>query len=407
MLINFFLGFSAGLPLVLVLSLVKIWSRREGIDIGSVGLLGLLGLPYSLNFLMGPFVDRFENKKLGRRRSWLFLTQGGLILSIMALSFCSPSSSIERVALVTFIVACFGATQDVAIDAYKREILRDEEIAMGSSLYVYGYRIAMLVTSGGGLWLADPQTYNLSFGEVFRLIGLLMFVGPLVTFFADEPKLYEKGPRDLKQAVLEPLKDFLLKRGVGEALGILLLIFFYKFGDSLVGAILGPFYVDMGYSNKTIAEVTKGIGTLSTMIGLAVGGAVIYKFGVLRSLFCFGVLQCLSTLLFSLLTFPSYKGGWGPLALVIGCEDFSSGLGSTALITFMATMTNKKYTATQYALFASLAALGRTLFGGGAGHLVEFLGYRNFFVLGSVLALPGLFLVLMRMKGEAKRARSF
>ncbi len=398
--INFFFGFSAGLPIMLVLSLVKIWSRREGVDLTTVGLLGLVGIPYSLNFLMGPFVDSFENKKIGRRRTWLFLSQMGLIASIFALSFCSPLSSIENVGLVTLVIAFFGATQDVAIDAYKREILPEEEIGMGSSLYVYGYRLGMLVTSGGGLWLADPETMGLSFQEVFRYISLIMIVGPITTFVAKEPEVLERGAASLKQAVVEPVADFLSEHGWTSALSILGLIFFYKFGDSLVGGMLGTFYVDMGYSNKVIAEVTKGIGFFSSMAGLAVGSLVIYRFGVRKSLFTFGLLQCLSTLCFILLTWEEFKGGWWSLAMVIGLEDFSSGMGTTALITFMSTMTNKKYTATQYALFASLAALGKTLFGGSAGFLVEKLGYANFFLMGCFLAIPGLVLIFVLKKIE-------
>lgn len=396
--INFFFGFSAGLPIMLVLSLVKIWSRREGIDLTTVGLLGLVGIPYSLNFLMGPFVDSFENKRIGRRRTWLFLSQFGLICSIFLLSFCSPASSIQNVGVVTLIIACFGATQDVAIDAYKREILPEEEIGMGSSLYVYGYRIGMLVTSGGGLWLADPETMGLSFQEVFRLISLIMLAGPITTLVASEPEVLERGAADLKHAVVEPVSDFLSEHGWKSALTILGLIFFYKFGDSLIGGMLGTFYVDMGYSNRVIAEVTKGIGFFSSMGGLAIGSVVIYRFGVRKSLFTFGLLQCLSTLGFAALTLPEFRGGWWSLAAVIGMEDFASGMGTTALITFMSTMTNKKYTATQYALFASLAALGKTLFGGTAGFLVEKLGYPYFFIMGSLLAIPGLVLIFVLKK---------
>ncbi len=390
---------------MLVLSLVKIWARREGVDLTTVGLLGLVGIPYSLNFLMGPFVDSFENKKVGRRRTWLFLSQLGLIASIFFLSFCSPLSSIQNVGLVTLIIAFFGATQDVAIDAYKREILPEEEIGMGSSLYVYGYRLGMLVTSGGGLWLADPETMGLTFQQVFQIISVIMIIGPITTFIAQEPQVLERGAADLKQAVVEPIADFLGVHGWKTALTILGLIFFYKFGDSLVGGMLGTFYVDMGYSNKVIAEVTKGIGFFSSMGGLAVGSLIIYRFGVRKSLFTFGLLQCASTLCFILLTWEQFKGGWWSLAMVIGLEDFSSGMGTTALITFMSTMTNKKYTATQYALFASLAALGKTLFGGSAGFLVEKLGYPNFFLMGCLLAIPGLVLIFV-LKDVSKKTQT-
>lgn len=402
--INLLLGFSGGLPIMIVFSVVKIWARREGVELSTIGLMGLVALPYSLNFLLGPVLDRYSPLKLGRRRSWLLITQIGLVLSIFSLGFCEPKESMEMVALVTLFIAIFGATQDVAIDAYRREILPDEEIGMGASIYVYGYRVAMLVTSGGGLWLADAQTMGLSFNQVFQILGLLMLTGVVTTFVATEPEVVGEAPKNLKEAVVDPFMEFINRRGWGAAFAILGFIFFFKFGDAIVGTMLSTFYVDMGYSNKVIAEVTKGIGFFSTMAGLGVGSLAIFRFGVVPCLFGFGILQCISTSLFSILTFASLKGTWGALAIVIGFEDFSSGLGTTALISFMATMTNKKYTATQYALFASLAALGKTLFGGGAGYVVEAVGYVPFFYAGSLAAVPGLALIFVmnRIKEKEK-----
>jgi PAT family beta-lactamase induction signal transducer AmpG len=252
----------------------------------------------------------------------------------------------------------------------------------------------MLVSSGGGLWLADPETLNFSFNEVFALMAGLMIVGLATTLFADEPKQEGVSPTTLKEAVVKPFLEFINRRGYQSALLILGFIFFFKFGDALAGTMLGTFYVDMGYSNKMIAEVTKGIGFFTTMIGLGVGSIAILRYGVLRCLIVFGIFQCISTGLFSILTFEGIKGTWEGLALVVGFEDFSSGLGTTALISYMATMTDKKYTATQYALFASLAAVGKTLFGGSAGYLVNGLGYQNFFLMGSFLAVPGLLLII-------------
>lgn len=393
--INLLLGFSGGLPIMIVFSVVKIWARRQGVDLSTIGLMGLVALPYSLNFLLGPVLDRYSPLKLGRRRSWLLITQLGLLVSIFSLGFCEPKESMEMVALVTLFVAIFGATQDVAIDAYRREILPDEEIGMGASIYVYGYRVAMLVTSGFGLWLADPQTLGLSFNQVFQFLGLLMTIGVATTFLATEPEVTGEKPQNMKEAVVEPFLEFINRRGWGAAFAVLGFIFFFKFGDAIVGTMLSTFYVDMGYSNKVIAEVTKGIGFFSTMAGLGVGSLAIFRFGVVPCLFFFGILQCVSTSLFSILTYASLKGTWWGLAVVIGFEDFSSGLGTTALISFMATMTNKKYTATQYALFASLAALGKTLFGGGAGYVVEAIGYVPFFYLGSLAAIPGLMLIFV------------
>jgi PAT family beta-lactamase induction signal transducer AmpG len=390
--INLLLGFSGGLPIMLVFSTVKIWSRREGIDLGTIGLLGLTSIPYSLNFLFGPFLDRYVLTRFGRRRSWLLVSQLGLMLTLYLLSLADPNISMTYLAVATLGVALFSALQDVGIDAYRREILPDEEIGMGASLYVYGYRVAMLVASGGGLWLADPDTLNFTFSEVFMLMSGLMLIGVLTTCLANEPVVEQKPPENLKEAVIKPFWEFISRSGVKSALLILGFIFMFKFGDAIAGTMLGTFYVDMGYSNKIIAEVTKGIGFFTTMIGLAVGSLTILRFGVVPCLFVFGILQAISTALFSLLTLASIKGTWWGLACVVGFEDFSSGLGTTALISYMATMTDKKYTATQYALFASLAALGKTLFGGGAGYLVEGLGYQQFFIMGSLLALPGLYL---------------
>ncbi len=396
--INLLFGFSAGLPIMIVFSVVKIWARREGVDLGTIGLMGIVALPYSLNFLAGPLLDGVTPSKMGRRRSWLLITQLGLALSMFSLGLCDPVSSMSLVALVTLAIAIFGATQDVVIDAYRREILPDEEIGIGSSLYVYGYRVAMLVTSGFGLWLASPETLGLELSQVFQVLAVIMLFCTSFTFIADEPEVKEKSPESLKEAVVDPFLEFIERSGLKSALIILAFIFFFKFGDALVGTMLGTFYVDMGYTNKTIAEVTKFIGFFSTMAGLGVGSMAIYRFGVTPCLFTFGLLQCISTSLFVLLTTEALKGTWKGLALVIGFEDFSSGLGTTALIAFMATMTNKKYTATQYALFASLAALGKTLFGSGAGYLVESLGYVSFFFMGSVLALPGLALIGLMTK---------
>ncbi len=396
--INLLLGFSAGLPINIVFYVVKVWARREEVDLGTIGLMGMVAIPYSLNFLMGPFLDSFTPFKLGRRRSWLLLTQIGLASSMLALSFCQPKVSMLSVALATLAVAIFGATQDVAIDAYRREILPDEEIGIGSSLYVYGYRVGMLICGGFGLWLADPDTFGFSFNQVFLVLAAIMVCCTSFTFLADEPEVTEDGPKTIKEAAIDPFLEFVGRRGWSAAFIVLGFIFFFKFGDALVGTMLGTFYVDMGYSNKVIAEVTKGIGFISSMAGLGVGSIAIFHFGIMRCLFLFGILQCISTALFSILTTASLKGTALGLTIVIGFEDFSSGLGTTALVSFMATMTNKKYTATQYALFASLAALGKTLFGSGAGYLVEYVGYVSFFFIGSALAVPGLALIFLMTK---------
>lgn len=393
--INLLMGFSAGLPIMLVFSTVKIWMRREGIDLSTVGMMSWVALPYSLNFIMGPILDRYIPTQLGRRRSWILMAQIGIVAALVALSFGNPKVSVVFCVVMTLLLAFFSATQDVAIDAYKREILPDEEIGMGSSIYVYGYRVAMLMASGVGLWMVDPTTLGLTFNQMFLFIASLMSVGVVATFIAVEPKVESNGTENhnLKDYVIEPFKEFFSRQGVKVGAIILSFIFLFKFGDALAGTMLGPFYVDMGYSNRVIAEVTKGIGFISTMVGLGVGALAIFRFGIVKCLVGFGILQAISTALFSILAFESLKGSWWGLAFVVGFEDFAAGLGTTALISFMASMTDKRYTATQYALFASLAALGKTLFGGFSGIIVEKVGYVTFFYMGSAIAIPGLILI--------------
>lgn len=396
--IQILLGFSAGLPIITVYGTVKIWMRREGIDLSTVGMMGWVALPYSLNFLMGPLLDRYTLNRLGKRRSWIFLTQAGLVLSFIMLSFASPFDSVLFCAIATLFVAIFSATQDVAIDAYRREILPEKEIGLGASVYVYGYRVATLIASGVGLWMVDPDTLGLSFNQLFLFLAVLMSLSFLTTWLADEPPIEESGERKFSDYVVSPFKEFFARRGAKIALLTLAFIFLFKFGDSFAATMYGAFYVDMGYSNKVIAEVAKGIGFVSTMLGLAVGATAVFKWGAVRCLVAFGVLQALSTVCFSLLTFASFKGGWWPLAFVVGFEDFAAGLGTVALISFMAKVTSTNYTATQYALFASLAALGRTLFGGFSGIVLEQIGYVAFFSLGGLLALPGLALIYFMRK---------
>lgn len=391
MFIVLLLGFSSGLPIMLLYSVIKIWMRREGVDIGTIGYLSWMTLPYTFNFLWSFLLDRFVPSSLGRRRSWLLITQLGLISALGLLFFADPKVSVPFIAFAGTLLCVFSATQDIAVDAYRREILPDDELGIGSSIGVYGYRIAMLVASGFGLWVVDPKTLNFSFNQTFLMMAGFMLIGVVATFFATEPKVEGDAPTTLKDAIIEPFFDF-FKRPY--AVWILLFIILFKVGDSIAGSMLGPFYVDVGFDNKTIAEVTKGIGFISSMAGLFVGGWIIFKIGIYRSLWVFGILQAMSTAFISLLTINSTKL---MLTGVIAFEDFSSGMGTTAMVAFMAGMTNKRFTATQYALFASLASSGRTFLSGFAGDIIKEISYFNFFILCSAMAIPGI-LLLIKMR---------
>ncbi len=390
-----FLGISAGLPLMLVFSTVKIWLRREGVELETIGYFSWLTIPYSINFLWAPFLDHLYFNKWGRRRTWIYLTQLGLCFSMLFIGFFDPQSGLLSIMICTFLIALFSATQDIAIDAYRREIMTDDEQGIGASLYVYGYRLGMLVSSGFGLWVVDPETLGLSFAQMYQVMGLIMLLLMSVTFFSKEPEKKQIKEKSFIAVVINPFKEFLTRP---MAIKMLLFVLFFKLGDGIAGSLYGTFYVDLGYSNKMIAEVTKGVGFLSTMAGLGVGASCMYLWGINRCLLSFGLLQAVSTAAFALL--PLIGKSYLSLALIVSFEDFSSGLGTTASVAFISSITNKYYTATQYALLASLAAFGRTFFSGFAGSLVESIGYQNFFLFCSFIALPGLFLAMEMRKLE-------
>ena len=385
MIVVLLLGFSSGLPIMLVLSTLKIWLRREGFDLSTIGYLSWIGIPYSLNFLMGPLLDRFVPSQLGRRRSWILITQLGIIGSLVGIYFSNPTLNLPIFVYLGIALAFFSANQDVAIDAYRREILPDKELGIGAALGVYGYRTAMLVASGFGLWVVDPETLGFSFNQSFLMMAGFMLIGIITCFFATEPKLEFGQPKTLQETIIAPFSELLSRN---KAIWILLFIFLYKFGDAMGGSMLGALYVDVGYSNKVIAEITKGFGFFSSMAGLFIGGTLIYRFGIYPCLWIFGILQSLSTLNFVLLT--QTGPDWGSLVYVIAFEDLSSGMGTAALVAYLSELTNRRFTATQYALLNSLAGLGRTFFSGFAGDMAGYYGYFNFYIICAAFALPGL-----------------
>lgn len=384
-----FLGFSSGLPYMLIAFNLKVWLRREGIDLATIGYISWVMIPYSLNFLWAPILDRWVPFPIGRRRSWILIAQLGVIASLAGMGFARPEISVAWVVGLAIAASFFSATQDIGIDAYRREILRDEEQGIGASFLVYGYRVGMLVAQGLGLWLVDPETIALTFHQMYFLMAAIMLVGVVTTLLCSEPELAFPPPVGFKQAVIEPFVEFLTRPG---AIFVLLFVWLFKIGDAFAGSINAAYYVDIGFSDAQIAEAAKVVGFFSTMAGLFLGGVLIYKLGVLRALFFFAFLQALSTALFSLL--QAIGPDWWTLAGVVAFEDLSSGMGTAALVAFMALLSNKRYTATQYALLSSLASLGRTFISGFAGGAAGALGYASFYVLGCLMALPGILLLV-------------
>ncbi|MDO8346265.1 MAG: AmpG family muropeptide MFS transporter [Rugosibacter sp.] len=394
MLLCVFTGFSSGLPLYLLLNLLPAWLRSEGVDLKTIGLFALIQFPYTWKFLWAPLLDRYV-PPLGRRRGWMLITQIGLLLSIAALGFLSPAVALDSIVWLTVAIALFSATQDIALDAFRREILPEREMGLGNSVHVNAYRIAGLVPGSLSLILAD----HLPWAQVFVITALFMLPGLLLALFAAEPAIVRSAPKTLREAVVEPFHEFITRAGWREAVLILAFIFLYKLGDSMCTALATPFYLDMGFAKSQIGVVAKNAGLWPAVIGGLLGGLWMVKIGINRALWLFGVVQLLSIFGFAWLAWLGPRVAVGAaelaqLALVIGFEALGVGLGTAAFVAFIARATHPLYTATQFALFTSLAAVPRTFINAATGTLVEQMGWFNFFLLCAALAVPGMLLLL-------------
>lgn len=389
MLITLMMGFSSGLPLLLTLSLLQVWLRSSGVDLTTIGLFALVGLPYTLKFLWAPLLDRYSPWPLGRRRGWLLWTQSTLMVAIALLGNMDPQDNLTALALVALLVAFCSATQDTLIDAYRREHLPETELGLGASAYTYGYRVGMLLASGGGLILAG----QIGFAAVYWVMALLMGAGVLTTLLAPEPAAPAVQSGGLRAMVVEPFRDFFMR---ADAWWVLAFILFYKLGDTLASAMTSPFYVDLGYSPAEIGAVVKLFGFSATLLGALLGGVWVLRVGIRTALWHFGFAQMLSTLGFVLLTRLGHSPGG--LALVVATENLTAGMGTAAFLAFMASQTNQRYTATQYALFSSIMGIPRTLLAAPTGWMAELLGWSGFFILCTLLAVPG-FWLLKQLEG--------
>ncbi|MGZ8243626.1 AmpG family muropeptide MFS transporter [Methylomagnum sp.] len=394
-------GFSSGLPLFVLISLLSAWLRDGGVDLKAIGLLALVQFPYIWKFLWAPLCDRY-GLGLGRRRSWMLVTQIALLVTLPLFGWLSPQPDLPTISALAAAVALFSATQDIAIDAFRREILRDEEQGLGNVVHVNAYKIASLIPGSLSLILAD----HLPWSAVFGITALFMLPGLLMTVFVREPPLSERAPTTLRLAVVEPFHEFIARRGWVSALSVLAFIFFYKLGDSMATALATPFYLDLGYTKTEIGMIAKHAGLWPNVIGGILGGIWMVRIGIHRALWVFGVLQALVILGFAWLSTAGHTQVG--LAAVIGAEAFGVGLGTAAFVAFIASTTNPAYTATQFALFTSLAATPRTLANAFTGFLVEggdlkigsmalihidALGWERFFLLCFIAAAPGMLLL--------------
>jgi MFS transporter, PAT family, beta-lactamase induction signal transducer AmpG len=405
------MGFSSGLPLALTFGTLSFWLSEVGVSRTSIGLFALVGISYSLKFLWSPAIDRLPipvlTARLGRRRGWALAIQPVLALAILALGFTDPKSDPGATALAAVIVAFLSASQDIVIDAYRIELLRPEEQGAGAAATQWGYRFGMLAASAGALYAASFGGWSFAYG----LMAGLMFVGMAAVWFTPEPggiRLLEPLPGGsalaraaawLKRAVVAPFADMLGRRG---AIAILCFVILYKFGDALAGTMSNPLYVTLGFTKVEVANIGKAYGFVASLAGLAAGGVVVLRLGIFRALLVCGVLQMLSNLMYVL---QAWVGRDLPtLALTIGIENLTGGMGSAAFVAYLSGLCNVAFTATQYALLTSLAAIGRTTLSASGGALADALGWGPFFVLATLACLPGLILLawIMQLKPEAR-----
>jgi len=380
------LGFSSGLPLLLTASTLQAWMTTAGVNLRTIGLFSLVGLPYSVKFLWSPLIDAVAIPWMGRRRGWIALMQLMLAGAVAWMAFTMPSAVLVM-ALAAMCVALLSATQDIAIDAYRADVLRENERGAGAAASVAGYRIAMLVS--GALALVMSQSYG--WRNVYLVMAGLMALCAAATAASPEPEVKVRPPSTFGEAVVRPLGEYFSRPG---CIGMLLLILFYKLGDAYAGSLTTAFLIrGVGFSAAEVGTVNKGMGLVATIIGAAFGGGLMARIGLFRSLFWFGVLQMVSNLCFAALALTGRH--YGMFMTTIAFENLSGGMGTAALVALLIAMCDKRFSATQYALLSSLAAAGRILIAPSAGYVAESLGWPVFFLITTVAAVPGLVCVLV------------
>ncbi|MFH2046813.1 MAG: AmpG family muropeptide MFS transporter [Pseudomonadota bacterium] len=386
MFICIFTGFTSGLPLYILISLIPAWLRTEGVDLSTIGLFSIIQFPYTWKFVWSPFMDRYVPPFLGRRRGWLLITQVALLLVIASFGMFNPRQSIWVIAILSATVAFFSASQDIVVDAYRRELLPDNELGLGNSIHVNAYRISGLIPGSLSLILAD----HLPWDTVFKITGLFMIVGIGMTLAIKESSL-NVAPRTLKAAIVEPFKEFIGRKGIASALLIMAFMFLYKIGDNMATALATPFYLDMGFTMTQIGWIAKNAALWPMIIGGMIGGLLMLKIGINRALWLFGIVQLVTIIGFAILS--QLGNDIIALAVVISMEYLGVGLGSAAFTAFIARSTHPKYTATQFALFTAFMAVPRTFANASVGFIVDAVGWTKFFIFCTIIAIPGMLLL--------------
>ncbi len=406
-----FLGFSSGLPLLLTFSTLSIWLKELGVSKTTIGLFALVGTPYTLKFLWAPLVDHlrvpFLTAWLGPRRSWAILTQLALMAALVGLGATDPLQDLRLTAILALAVTFCSASQDIVIDAYRVEILEESQYGAGAATLVFGYRVGMLTAGAGALYLASYVDWS----WVYTVMAGLVTVGIATILLSPEPKRpggdeartrpshrgsgWAEAAAWMQTAVIDPFADFMKRRGW---VVILVFVIFYKFGDTLAGVMANPFYIELNFTKIEIANVSKLFGLAATLVGALLGGILVKKTGILRSLLICGVLQMLSNLMFAIQAAVGHSVPM--LTLTIGIENLTGGMGTAAFVAYLSSLCSVAYTATQYALLSALMSVPRTLLSAPAGWLADHLDWVTFFLLTTGAAIPGLLLLWWLMRRE-------
>jgi PAT family beta-lactamase induction signal transducer AmpG len=381
------LGFSSGLPLYLTSKTLQAWMTDAKVDLTAIGLFSLMSLPYSLKFLWSPLLDRFIPPFLGRRRGWLVITQVGLFLAIAAMALQNPAQALQLLAINAFVIAFLSASQDIAVDAYRTDVLEEPEMGAGAAIYVLGYRVALIATGSLALILAD----RISWAAVYLLMAVLMGIGLIAAITAPEPTLRDRPPASLSDAIRLPFQEFFQRLGVLRTVLILGFIVLYKLGDALVGNMATPFLLTIGFTKTDVGAIQGGMGLVATIVGALTGGAVLSKIGINRSLWVFGGLQAISNLAYFVLA--QMGQNYPFMVTAINIENFCAGLGTAAFVAFLMSLCNQRFSATQFALLSSLMAVSRDILAAPAGGLAKATGWPGFFLISLGVALPGLLLL--------------
>lgn len=414
----FFLGFSSGLPLLLVLGTLSFWLRESGIDLKTIGFMSWVGLCWGLKWVWAPLVDRLRipllTRRLGRRRAWLLLSQIGLAAGLAAMAFCDPARNLDTVIACALVTAFFGATQDISLDAFRIESGNEKEQAAFAAMYQTGYRFAMLWSGAGALAIA--AAFDAGSGEGWRIAYLVMaaslLTGIVTVLVSPEPQVQESSGAParrsgvkawLREAVWMPFADFFSRFGWW-ALVVLLLIATYRISDIVMGVMANPFYSDMGFTKEEVAAVSKVFGVLMTLAGAFVGGVLTMRCGVMKVLFLGALLSAATNLLFSVLAQLGHNTAF--LIVTVSADNLAGGMASAAFVAYLSGLTNTAYSATQYALFSSVMLILPKFLAGFSGVAVEALGYSGFFIATACLGVPVLILTGLAARARAVFTRS-